>query len=321
MRKAGGVPEMTPSVAVRPVAAPPPAVRPALVAVRQQEAWSAYLLLAPYLAAFVLFTVVPSVYGLYLSFTDFRLGAVHLHWTGLDNFAYVLTDPLFRTSVGNTVVFVLESTPALIVIPLALAVALNQRLPLRAFFRGAFFLPFTLSVSIVSICWWWLLDPHFGPVYFYLRELGLHPPAWASSPQLAMAAVIVATVWWTAGYNMVLFLAGLQDIPLHLYEAARIDGAGGWRQFWTVTLPLLRPTTLFVIVIQLIASFQVFGQVYVMTGGGPGNSTRTVIQYVYETAFVRLQMAEGAAAAWMLFLIILVFSMGQFKLLSGHTEY
>jgi multiple sugar transport system permease protein len=312
---------MTPSIAVRPVAASPPTARSALVAVRRQEALSAYLLLSPYLAAFLLFTILPSVYGLYLSVTDFRLGAAHLHWTGLDNFAYVLTDPLFRTSVANTVVFVLESTPALIVIPLALAVGLNRRMALRALFRGVFFLPFTLSVSIVSICWWWLLDPHFGPVYFYLRELGLHPPGWASSPQLAMTAVVVATVWWTAGYNMVLFLAGLQDVPPHLYEAARIDGADGWRQFRAITLPLLRPTMLFVMVIQLIASFQVFGQVYVMTGGGPGNSTRTVIQYVYETAFVRLQMAEGAAAAWMLFVIILVFSLAQFRLLSGHTEY
>jgi len=313
---------MTPSVAERPLAAPRGAVRPALIAVRRrQETWSAYFLLAPYIAVFLAFMVVPSTYGLYLSFTDFRLGAVHPRWTGLDNFAYVLTDPLFRTTVVNTVVFVLESTPALVVVPLALAVLLNQRLPMRAFFRGAFFVPFTLSVSVVSICWWWLLDPNFGPVYFYLKQLGLHPPAWISSPSLAMAAVVIATVWWTAGYNMVLFLAGLQDIPLHLYEAARIDGAGAWRQFRSVTLPLLRPTMLFVIVIQLIASFQVFGQVYVMTNGGPGNSTRTVIQYVYETAFVRLQMSEGAAAAWVLFLIILVFSLAQFKLLSGHTEY
>jgi len=312
---------MTPSVAVRPIAAPPPAVRPAIVAARRLEAWSAYLLLTPYVAAFLAFMVVPSAYGLYLSFTDFRLGPAHPHWTGLDNFAYVLTARLFRTTVGNTVVFVLESTPALVVIPLALAVALNRRLPMRAFFRGAFFLPFTLSVSVVSICWWWLLDPNFGPVYFYLKQLGLRPPAWISSPQLAMAAVVIATVWWTAGYNMVLFLAGLQDIPVHLYEAARIDGADAWRRFRYVTLPLLRPTMLFVIVIQLIASFQVFGQVYVMTSGGPGNSTRTVIQYVYETAFVQLQMSEGAAAAWVLFLIILVFSVAQFRLLSGHTEY
>jgi multiple sugar transport system permease protein len=145
--------------------------------------------------------------------------------------------------------------------------------------------------------------------------------AWLSSPALAMVAVVAATVWWTAGYNMVLFLAGLQDIPLHLYEAARLDGADAWRQFWAITLPLLRPTMLFVVVIQVIASFQIFGQVYVMTGGGPGDGTRTVIQHVYETAFMQQRMGEGSAAAWVLFVLILMFSLVQFRFLSGHIEY
>ncbi|HKV45692.1 MAG TPA: sugar ABC transporter permease [bacterium] len=278
-------------------------------------------MVAPYALVFLAFMVAPSVYGLYISFTDYRLGSLRLHWIGLDNFWYVLTDPLFQTSVKNTIVFVLESTPALIALPLGLAVVLNRGVPLRDFLRGAFFLPFTLSVSVVSICWWWLLDANFGPVYFYLTRWGLHPPVWLGHSGLAMAAVVLATVWWTAGYNMVLFLAGLQDIPLHLYEAARMDGAGGWRQFRAITLPLLRPTMLFVVVIQVIASFQLFGQVYVMTQGGPGDSTRTVIQHVYETAFVQQRMAEGSAAAWVLFIIILVFSLVQFRVLAGHTEY
>jgi len=299
----------------------PSAARPALSVEQRRDAWAAYLMLAPYVVAFFVFMVAPSVYGLYLSFTDYRLGAVRVHWIGWENFSYVLTDPQFQTSAKNTVIFVLESTPVLIALPLLLAVALNRGMPLRDFLRGAFFLPFTLSVSVVSICWWWLLDANFGPVYFYLKQWGVHPPAWVANAGLAMAAVVLATVWWTSGYNMVLFLAGLQGIPLHLYEAARMDGAGGWRQFWAITLPLLRPTMLFVVVIQVIASFQIFGQVYVMTGGGPGDSTRTVIQHVYETAFVQQRMAEGSAAAWILFVIILIFSLAQFKFLSGHTEY
>ena len=312
-----------PSVAGRPFhpAPRPSAARPALSIERRQEAWTAHLMLAPYVVAFLAFMVAPSAYGLYLSFTDYHLGSVRMHWIGWENFSYVLTDPKFQTSARNTITFVLESTPVLIALPLLLAVALNRGVPLRDFLRGAFFLPFTLSVSVVSICWWWLLDANFGPVYFYLKQLGFHPPVWVSHPGLAMAAVVLATVWWTSGYNMVLFLAGLQDIPAHLYEAARMDGAEGWRQFWAITLPLLRPTMLFVVVIQVIASFQVFGQVYVMTNGGPGDSTRTVIQHVYETAFVQQRMAEGSAAAWILFLIILVFSLAQFRFLSGHTEY
>ena len=290
-------------------------------AARRRDEVAAYLLLAPYLLMFVLFMVYPSLHGLYLSFTDARLGRLTANWVGLENFEYVLTDPLFHTVALNTLVFVLESTPLLIVLPLALAVALNRSLPLRAFLRGAFFVPFTLSVSVISITWWWLLDNNFGLLNYYLRAAGFAPPAWLNSPGWAMVAVVLATVWWTAGYNLVLFLAGLQNIPRSVYEAARIDGANAWREFWSITLPLLRPTMLLVLIIQIIASFQVFGQVFVMTQGGPGDATRTVIQYVYESAFVGQRMGEGSAAAWVLFVVILIFSLIQFKFFSGHTEY
>lgn len=292
-----------------------------LQADRRREGIAAYLMLLPYLLPFLVFMVYPSLHGLYLSFTNFRLGRLSVNWVGLENYRFVLTDPHFLISIKNTAVFVLESTPLLIVLPLFLAVVLNQRLPLRTFLRGAFFVPFTLSVSVVSITWWWLLDSNFGLVNIYLKRWGFHPPVWLSSPTWAMVAVVIATVWWTAGYNLVLFLAGLQGIPPHLYEAARMDGAVGWRQFWAITLPLLRPTMLLVLLIQIIASFQVFGQVYVMTGGGPGESTRTIIQYVYEDAFVAQRMGEGSAAAWVLFVIMMVFSLIQFRVLRGHTEY
>lgn len=288
---------------------------------RRREEVAAYVLLSPYLLAFVLFMVYPSIQGLYLSFTDARLGRVDAKLIGLENYLYVLTDPLFHTVALNTLVFVLESTPLLIVIPLGLAVALNRNLPMRAFLRGAFFIPFTLSVSVIGITWWWLLDNNFGLVNFYLKAAGATPPAWLQNPTWAMVGVVLATVWWTAGYNLVLFLAGLQNIPRSVYEAARIDGANAWREFWSITLPLLRPTMLLVLIIQIIASFQVFGQVFVMTSGGPGDSTRTVLQYVYESAFVGQRMGEGSAAAWVLFVVILIFSTIQFRLLSGHTEY
>lgn len=296
-------------------------MRAELRAVHRRDELAAYLLLSPYLLMFLAFMVYPSLQGLYLSFTDARLGRATAGWIGLDNFAYVLTDPLFHTVTLNTLVFVLESTPLLIVLPLLLAVALNRQLPMRAFLRGAFFVPFTLSVSVVSITWWWLLAADFGLLNFYLRQAGMNPPAWLNSPTWAMVGVVLATVWWTAGYNLVLFLAGLQNIPRSVYEAARIDGANAWHEFWSITLPLLRPTMLLVLIIQIIASFQVFGQVFVMTSGGPGDSTRTVLQYVYEVAFVNQRMGDGSAAAWVLFVVILVFSLVQFRLLSGHTEY
>ena len=287
---------------------------------RREEGW-AYLMLAPYLLMFVLFLVYPSLHGLYLSFTDAQLGSREIAWIGIENYTWVLTDPLFAKVVLNTLIFVVESTPLLIVIPLALAVALNRGLPFQGVLRGAFFVPFTLSVSVIGITWWWLLEPGFGLLNSVLRDLGASPPAWLTSPGWAMLGVVIATVWWTAGYNLVLFLAGLQAIPASLYEAARIDGANAWREFRHITLPLLRPTMLLVVVIQVIASFQVFGQVFVMTQGGPGDGTRTVIQYVYESAFVNRRMAEGSAAAWILFVIIVIFSWIQFRVLRGHTEY
>lgn len=292
-----------------------------LRAERRREELTAWLMLAPYLAMFVAFLVYPSIQGLYMSFTDARLGRAAMPWIGLDNYAYVLTDPLFHTTVINTIVFVLESTPLLIVIPLLLAVALHRELPLRAFLRGAFFVPFTLSVSVIGITWWWLLQPQFGLINVGLQAVGLPVPGWFQSAGWAMFAVVLATVWWTAGYNLILFLAGLSAIPQSVYEAATIDGANWWHEFLYITLPLLRPTMLLVVVIQLIASFQVFGQVFVITSGGPGDSTRTVIQYVYEAAFVNQRMGDGSAAAWILFVVIMIFSVIQFRVLRGHTEY
>jgi ABC-type sugar transport system permease subunit len=287
---------------------------------RREEGW-AYLMLAPYLIAFAVFLVYPSVQGLYLSFTDAQLGSREIAWIGLENYTWVLTDPLFAKVVLNTIIFVAESTPLLIVIPLLLAVLLNRGIPLQGFLRGAFFVPFTLSVSVIGITWWWLLEPGFGLLNNALRGIGASPPPWLTTPGWAMFGVVIATVWWTAGYNLVLFLAGLQAIPATMYEAARIDGANAWREFRYITLPLLRPTMLLVVVIQVIASFQVFGQVFVMTTGGPGDTTRTVIQYVYESAFVNRRMAEGSAAAWILFVVIVIFSWIQFRVLRGHTEY
>jgi multiple sugar transport system permease protein len=292
-----------------------------LHAERRREERAAWLLLAPYLLMFLAFLVYPSLQGLYMSFTDARLGRAAMPWVGLENYEYVLTDSLFHTTVINTLAFVLESTPLLIVIPLALAVALHRALPLRAFLRGAFFVPFTLSVSVIGITWWWLLQPQFGLINVYLQAIGLPAPGWFQSGGWAMFAVVLATVWWTAGYNLILFLAGLGAIPVSVYEAAKIDGATWWHEFWYVTLPLLRPTMLLVVVIQVIASFQVFGQVFVITTGGPGDSTRTVIQYVYEAAFVNQRMGDGSAAAWVLFVVIMLFSVIQFRVLRGHTDY
>jgi ABC-type sugar transport system permease subunit len=281
-----------------------------------------YLFLAPMLLLFLVFRIYPLVYGLYISFTNARLGRADFVFNGLNNYTRLLDDTRFQTSMLNTGVYTVESTLPILGLPLLLAVVLNRGVSLRSLLRGAFFFPFTLSVVTVGLTWLWLLDPLVGPFNYYLKQLGMAPPAWLGDPSTAMLAIVVTSTWWVTGYYLVIYLAALQDIPVHLYEAAAIDGATPWRSFWSITLPLLRPIILFVVVIHIIGSFQVFGQVFVMTNGGPGDVTRTVVQHLYETGFKDL-FSFGAASAmsWVLFLVIVLFSAIQFRLLRGRAEY
>ena len=282
---------------------------------------TAYLFLAPGLALFVLFRVYPLLEGLRLSFTNARLGRPAVAFVGLDNYARLLADTRFHVSLVNTAFYTVASTIPILVLPLLLALALNRG-ALRTVLRSVFFFPFTLSVVTVGLAWLWLLDPVIGPFNYYLRTLGVPTRSWLADPQTAMWAIILTTVWWVTGYYLVVYLAGLQDVPRDLYEAAALDGAGGWRSFWAITLPLLRPVLLFVVVTHVIGSFQLFGQVFVLTGGGPGDATRTVVQHLFETAFQNFfQFGAASAMAWVLFAVILVFSVVQFRLLRGHTEY
>jgi multiple sugar transport system permease protein len=289
---------------------------------RRRGAWTPYLFLAPGLALFAVFRVYPLLEGLWLSFTNARLGRAQHVFVGSANYARLLDDTRFHVSLLNTAYYTIASTIPILAIPLLLAVALNRGVALRTFLRGAFFFPFTLSVVTVGLTWLWLLDPVIGPSTYYLRAAGIPVRSWLADPNTAMWAIIVTTVWWVTGYYLVIYLAGLQDIPRELYEAASIDGAGGWRSFWSITMPLLRPVFLFVLVTHVIGSFQIFGQVFVLTNGGPGDATRTVVQHLYETAFQNFfHFGSASAMAWVLFLIILAFSLLQFRLLRGHTQY
>ena len=289
--------------------------------VRRGDALTAYLFLAPGLLLFGAFRVYPLLEGLWLSFTNARLGRSAYAWVGLANYSRLLDDTRFHTSLWNTAFYTAASTLPILALPLALAVLLNRG-SLRTALRSAFFFPFTLSVVTVGLTWLWLLDPVVGPFSYYLRALGLPARPWLADPSTAMWAIIATTVWWVTGYYLVIYLAGLQDIPRELYEAAALDGAGAWRSFWAVTLPLLRPVLLFVFVTHIIGSFQIFGQVFVLTQGGPGDATRTVVQHLYETAFQNFfHFGAASAMAWVLFAVIVAFSVLQFRLLRGHTEY
>jgi multiple sugar transport system permease protein len=289
---------------------------------RRRVSPTPYLFLLPALVLFLVFRVYPLVNGLWLSFTSARLGRTQYAFVGLSNYEKLLSDDRFLVSLVNTAYYTAASTLPILALPLLLAVVLNREVPLKALLRGAFFFPFTLSVVTVGLTWLWLLDPLVGPFNYYLKRIGLEVGSLLAEPRSAMWGIVVTSVWWVTGYYLVIYLAGLQDIPRHLYEAAAIDGASAWRSFWSITLPLLRPVFLFVFVIHIIGSFQIFGQVFIMTQGGPGDATRTVVQHLYETAFQNLfAFGSASAMAWVLFAVILVFSVLQFRILRGHAEY
>jgi multiple sugar transport system permease protein len=275
---------------------------------------SPFLYLAPFLLFFIVFEIYPIFQGLYVSLTRWDL-ATPPRFIGLANYAGLLRDTLFWTALRNTSLFVALNAPLAVVIPLGLALLVNEPILGRGIFRSAFSTPLMISVATVGVLWQWFYNPAFGLINYYLGLVGLPGQNWLSQPSWAMFAVIVTTVWWTSGFNMILFLAGLQDIPEHLYDAAKIDGAGSWGLFRYVTLPGLRATLLFVGVTTIIGSFRVFGQVFVMTNGGPFDSTRTIVQHIYESGFRYFKMGVASSVAWVLFGIVVVFTFIQFRLL------
>jgi multiple sugar transport system permease protein len=266
-----------------------------------------YFFVLPYLVVFLLFRLGPSLAGLGISLTNWQaVGAPQ--WIGLRNFEAMLTrDANFGVALKNTFTFTLITVPCLLVLGLGLALLLNQRMRGRAVGRVAAFTPYVIMSTVVGVVWTWILDKDFGLLNVYT---GVDTP-WLVSERVAMAGVILATVWWTAGYNMVLFLAGLQDIPEELYEAARIDGANAANVFRFVTLPMLAPTLFVVLMLTIINSFQIFDQVYVMTSGGPGTATLTLVQYIYTQSFQYQKFGYGSAIAVVLFLILVVIAIFQ----------
>ncbi len=272
-----------------------------------------YLFLLPYLFFFVSFRLGPSIFGLAMSFTQWSIVG-EKEWVGLANFERMQIDKRLHAALENTAFFSGLTVPLLVILGLMLAILLNQPRRGRALGRIAVFTPYVIMSTVVGVVWTWLLEKDFGIINVYLDQLGLEKVPWLVSQDTAMYGIILTTVWWTVGYNTVLFLAGLQDIPQELYEAARIDGAGSLGVFRHITLPLLAPTTFVVLMLTIINSFQVFDQVYVMTSGGPGTSTLTLVQYVYTVAFQFRRMGYGASVASLLFAILIIFALIQTRL-------
>jgi len=279
-----------------------------------------YLAISPWLIGLVLFTGGPIVASIYFSFTDWNVLTAP-SWVGFDNYVQLVTvDPIFWVSLYNTAYYTAGHVPLTFVVALLAALLLNQKVPLIPFFRTVFYLPTVTAGVAVSILWLWIFNPEFGLVNYTLGLVGIHGPGWLSSKEWAKPALIVMSAW-AFGEAMVILLAGLQGVPAHLYEAAKIDGANPLQEFRHVTLPMLSPVMFFVLIVSVIGSFQVFTNVYVMTKGGPADATLMYVLQMYFKAFSDLKMGYTSAMAWILFGIILAFTLLQFRVARRWVYY
>jgi multiple sugar transport system permease protein len=280
-----------------------------------------YLFLAGSLIITIVFKIIPIFVSLLMSFFQWDLVSNPL-FIGVKNFMALLSDSTFYVAVYNTFYYSLGTTLFSVLLGLILALFLNQSwVKGKTILRSIFFLPAICSMVAISMIWMWMFDPNYGFLNYLLSLFGLPGMRWLSDPKTAMPSLILLAIWANAGYNMVLFLAGLQGIPFHLYEAAQIDGVNRWRQLWNITLPLLKPTTFFVVTMQIIRSFQVFSQVYVMTQGGPIDKTQVLVYYLYQNGFEWFKMGYASAISMLLLLIVFLLTIVQNKLFGGAIEY
>jgi multiple sugar transport system permease protein len=278
--------------------------------------FAGYAFLLPYLLLFVCFMVIPLFYGLGLSFMRYELATLQpAKFIGAANYTEAIRDPNFIKGLRVTGLFVLLCVPLTVGLGLLLAVGLDV-LPAwqQRLCRIGLFAPTMITISVAGILWRWFYDTDFGVFNALLAHVNVKVP-WLSDTRMALPSIVIMTIWWTVGGPMVILEAGLKQIPSVYYEAAAIDGATGLRRFFSITLPLLRPVLLFVTVINVIGAFQIFGQPFIMTRGGPEQSTRVLVMYIYETAFNFYRMGYGSAMSWLLFVLIAIFSIVQFRVI------
>lgn len=291
-----------------PVPVPPPAEKSSRSRRDNVHGWA---FSAPFLAFFLMFLVWPMISGAVMSLTGKSLTGANSGFIGLANYTEAFADSDMWRSLGNTLYFTLISTVPLVVIALALAALVNMGLPAQWLWRLSFFSPFLLASTVVSLFFAWMYNPELGLFNDMLANLGIPPVAWLNDPSVAMWAVVIATVWWTVGFNFLLYLAALQNIPQQHYGAASLDGAGGWRQFFSISLPQLGPTTVMIVILQILASLKVFDQIYQMTEGGPGGATRSIVQYIFEAGFTGYRLGYSAAISYIFFGLILLVALAQ----------
>ena len=281
-----------------------------------------WLFLAPTVIGLGLFTFLPILASIALAFFSWDV-ITPPRFVGLDNFASVVGDPTIRVSFLNTIGFVVVAVTLQLAISLALAVLVSTKMPatLRSFFRSVLFFPLILSAASVSIIMTYLFNENFGLVNHLLNMLGIGNVPWLTSSHGAMAVVVLVYVWQNFGFSFLLFLGGLSSIPKEVYEAAQVDGATGWKQFWRITFPLVSPTTLVASVMAIISALQIFDQPYVLTRGGPGDSTRTAVMVIYESAFKQLEFGRASAIGIILTVVIMLVTALQFRLSRRYVFY
>ena len=294
--------------AARPAAAMGSARRSAL-----RAKLTPYVFIAPNLVLFSVFVFFPLLYAAFISVHEWSL-IDSPTFTGTRNYERLLSDRQFWQAIKNTVLFSLATVPTSLALGVALAIGLNRELPGRTLLRSVYFLPVVISSVATAVIAAWLFNDNYGVINALLREVGIGPVAWLSTPRWALPSIIVTTLWVRVGFCMVVYLAALQSISPSYYEAARIDGATRWQQFRFVTWPLLRPTTFLLLILNVIYSFQVFDLIFVMTGGGPGFSTTMIVQYIYEAAFASSEMGYASAMGMVLFVLILLFTLIQWRI-------
>jgi multiple sugar transport system permease protein len=280
---------------------------------RRRTGGVALLFLLPALVVLGAFVFWPMLSALRLSFTD-SSGFGAENWVGVANYVQVLTDPRILGTLGVTALYTVMFTPVAIAVALALALLLTRTtLIAKGLFRTLLFLPFVISMAVAAFAWQYLLDPQIGLLNYWLRAVGVHVGNVFQDPALALPAVVLVAVWKSFGFYMVIFVAGLLEIPGDLYEAARIDGAGPWQRFASITLPQLSTTLAFVVIFAMIAALQAFDQIYILTGGGPFRLTQTVVTEIYQEGFKKLNLGLASAISYVLLLITLVLGLVQFR--------
>ena len=279
---------------------------------RNQRLLIPYIFIAPNVVVFAVFMFVPILFAFYISLNEWTLIG-YPTFVGLGNYLDMLEDSEFLRAFYNTGVYTLGTVPTSIALGLVVALGLNRKLPGRTLLRSIFFVPVIISLVAVALIASWIFNDNYGIINAALSAVGIGDVPWLSSARWAMISLIIATLWIRLGFNMVIYLAALQSIPTELYDAARVDGASGWRRFRHITWPLLGPTTFLLVIINIIYSLHVFDLIYVMTGGGPGFSTTVLVQYIYQMAFTEGQMGYASAIGVVLYLLLLVFTVFQWR--------